>query len=178
MGPHWPGHYFCRFEKHLPQPEINSMRRIHLEITILERQYFVGFYFHDFNGQCEKRNQVSWFRCFQIKKTLKGHNQLWDRTDLDTTFASLKSLYLNLKSNLCIGYISKSASVQPLFHSILDLLLKTSFWANFYPSYYIILSYLVKNSIQRNMNRRGEKRIGAGWEKSPLFTLITREINQ
>ena len=46
------------------------------------------------------------------------------------------------------------------FHSILDLLLKISFWANFYSSYYIILSYLVKNTIQRNMNRRGEKRVG------------------
>ena len=31
---------------------------------------------------------------------LKGHSQLWDRGDLDTTFASLKSVYLNLKSNL------------------------------------------------------------------------------
>ena len=33
--------------------------------------------------------------------------------------------------------------------AILDLLLKTSFWTNAYPSYYIILSYLVKNSIQK-----------------------------
>ena len=65
-----------------------------------------------------------------------------------------------------------------VFHSIFDLLLKTSFWANFYSSYYIILSYLVRNSIQRNMNRGGEKCIGAGWEKSPLFTKITREMNQ
>ena len=28
-------------------------------------------------------------------------------------------------------------------------------------SIYIILSYLVKNIIQRNMNRRGEKHVGA-----------------
>ena len=29
------------------------------------------------------------------------------------------------------------------------------------------------------MNRRGEKRVGAlRWEKSPLFTKITREMNQ
>ena len=33
--------------------------------------------------------------------------------------------------------------------AILDLLLKTSFWTNAYPSYYISLSYLVKNSIQK-----------------------------
>ena len=65
-----------------------------------------------------------------------------------------------------------------VFHSILDLLLKISFWANFHSSYYILLSYLVKNSSQRNMNRRGEKRVGAGWEKSPSFIKITREMNQ
>ena len=54
MGPHWPGHYFCQFEKHLPQPKINSMRRIHLEITILERQYFVGFIFMISMGNVKK----------------------------------------------------------------------------------------------------------------------------
>ena len=63
-----------------------------------------------------------------------------------------------------------------VFHLILDLLLKISFWANFYLSFYIILSYLAKSSIQRNMNRRGEKRLGAGREKSPSFTKITKEM--
>ena len=38
-----------------------------------------------------------------------------------------------------------------MFHSILDFLQKISFWANFYSSC---------NSIQRNMNRRGEPRKG------------------
>ena len=28
------------------------------------------------------------------------------------------------------------------------------------------------------MNRRGEKRVGAGREKSPSFTKITKEMNQ
>ena len=32
MRSRWPGHYFCRFEKRLPQPEIKSTRPIHLEI--------------------------------------------------------------------------------------------------------------------------------------------------
>ena len=32
MWPHWPGHYFCQFEKRLPQPEIKSTRQKHLEI--------------------------------------------------------------------------------------------------------------------------------------------------
>ena len=36
---------------------------------------------------------------------LKGHSQLQDCADLDTTFASLKIVYLSLKSNLCVGYI-------------------------------------------------------------------------
>ena len=62
-----------------------------------------------------------------------------------------------------------------VFHSIIDL----SFWADFISLYdIIILSYLVKNSIQTNMNRRGEKRVGAERDKSPSFTKITKEMNQ
>ena len=33
MGPRWPAHYFCQIEKRLPQPEIRTTRRIHLEIS-------------------------------------------------------------------------------------------------------------------------------------------------
>ena len=29
MGPRRPGHYFCQFEKRLPQTEIKCTRRIH-----------------------------------------------------------------------------------------------------------------------------------------------------
>ena len=65
-----------------------------------------------------------------------------------------------------------------VFHLILDLLPKTSFWANFNSSYYIISSYLVKNNIQRNMNRGGEKRVSTGQEKSHSFTKTTREMNK
>ena len=65
-----------------------------------------------------------------------------------------------------------------VFLSILDLLQKTTFGTNFNSSYDNILSYLVKNSIQRNTNRRGEKRVGAGRAKSPSFTKITKEMNQ
>ena len=42
-----------------------------------------------------------------------GHSQLKDHADLDTTFVSLKSVYRNPKSNVCIGYIYKSASILP-----------------------------------------------------------------
>ena len=38
-------------------------------------------------------------------ETLKGNSQLWDHADLDTTFASLKSVYLNQKSNIRVGCI-------------------------------------------------------------------------
>ena len=40
-----------------------------------------------------------------MEPQLKGDSQLWDRTDLDTTFASFKSVYLNPKSNIRVGYI-------------------------------------------------------------------------
>ena len=65
-----------------------------------------------------------------------------------------------------------------VFHSILDLLRKTSFWGNVNSSYDIILSYLVKNNIQRNLNRKGEKCVGAGREKSPSLTKIAKKMNQ
>ena len=115
--------------------------------------------------------------CFTVKPCqanpldLAGHSYLWGRADLGTTFVSLKSVYL----------YASDTSRNPLqsclvFHSILDLLLKISFLANLYSSYYIILSSLVNNSIvQRNMNRRGEKRVGAVREKSPSPIKITRE---
>ena len=36
---------------------------------------------------------------------LKGHSQLWDYTGLDSTFVSLKGVYLNPKSNLRVKHI-------------------------------------------------------------------------
>ena len=100
---------------------------------------------------------VRYFSLLYLKIDLKGHSQLWDRADLDTSFASLKSVYLNLKLNVRVRYIKKSAQSCLLFYSILDLLLKTSF---FYSSFYNILSYLIKNSIQRNMNTRRRRARG------------------
>ena len=42
----------------------------------------------------------------QSSYVLKGHSQLCDRADLDTTFASLKSVYLKrLPQPLSVGYI-------------------------------------------------------------------------
>ena len=38
------------------------------------------------------------------RTVLKGHSQQWDGAGLDTTFPSLKSVYLNPKSNLRVGY--------------------------------------------------------------------------
>ena len=48
-----------------------------------------------------------------IRSALREPSQLRNHAELDTTFASLKSVYFNLKSNLCIGYIWKSASILP-----------------------------------------------------------------
>ena len=42
---------------------------------------------------------------YKRMSTLKGHSQPLDRAGLDTTFASLKSVYLNPKSNLRVRYI-------------------------------------------------------------------------
>ena len=55
------------------------------------------------------------FTCRYFKLIIKGHSQLWGRADLDTTFSSLKSVYLNQKSNVCVRYIQKSASILPSF---------------------------------------------------------------
>ena len=43
-------------------------------------------------------------KIYDLSFLLKGHSQLWDRADLDTTFASLKNVSLNPKSNVRVGY--------------------------------------------------------------------------
>ena len=104
VGLCWPRHYFCHFEKRLPQPAIKCTRQI-----------------------------------------------------------------------LALRQILQSCLV---VHSILVLSPKTSFWAHVNWSYDIISSYLVKKSIQSNMNRRGENRVGAWRKKSPSFTRTTKKMNQ
>ena len=104
-------------------------------------------------------------------------DQLWDRDDLDTTFASLKSVYLNPKLNVRVIYIQRSAEILPSV-----LFDPRSFTENLFLSKLLLipLNYFiifVKN-IQRNMNKWGEKGVGAGQKKSPSFTKRTREINQ
>ena len=108
--------------------------------------------------------------------TLNGDifSYIWDRADLDTT-----KEFTSTRNQMCASDTSRNTLQSCLvLHSILYLLQKTFFEANFNSSYDIILSYLVKNSTQRNMKRSGEKRIGAGREKSLSFTKITKEINQ
>ena len=78
---------------------------------------------------------------------------------------------------------ASDASRNPLqsclvFHSILDLLLKTPFGQTFTHLITFFLSYLVKHSIERNMKRRGGKRVGARQEKLLSLTKITRQMNQ
>ena len=76
-------------------------------------------------------------------------------------------MHLEIRSNLAECFIWSSIFCRKPF-----------FWANVNSTYDIILSYLVKNSIQRNMNRRGDKRMGAGQQKLLSFTKITKEMNQ
>ena len=52
--------------------------------------------------------------------SLKGHSQLWDRADLDTSFLTLKKVHPNLESK----FIWKSA---PVFAFFSNLLLKNLF---------------------------------------------------
>ena len=70
----------------------------------------------------------------------KGHSQLWDRTDQDTTFASSKSVYLNPKSNVPFGCIKKSASILSSVSFDPRSFTENFFLANFNSSYDIILS--------------------------------------
>ena len=80
---------------------------------------------------------------------LKGHSHPWDQADLDTSFATLKSIYLKPKSNvhqiqgeICFNYLAHC-----FIRSFLFLLLKNLLLSFFYSFYHIILSSLVKNSM-------------------------------
>ena len=68
---------------------------------------------------------------FRPSGTLKGHSQLWDRADLDTSFLTLKRVHLNLKSKLRVEYVEKSASIFAVFCSIFNLKLKNLFLSVF-----------------------------------------------
>ena len=48
---------------------------------------------------------VRYFSLLYLKIDLKGHSPLWDLANMDTSFANLKSVYLNLKLNIRVGYI-------------------------------------------------------------------------
>ena len=84
---------------------------VHQTLGAADRQSEFEILYYYMRNCCKLIASEQWYL------TLKGHSQLKDRADLDANFASLKSDYLNPKSNLsCL-----------VFDSILDLLLKTSF---------------------------------------------------
>ena len=58
---------------------------------------------------------------------LKGHSQLWDHADLDTSFLTLKKVHPNQKSKC----IRKSASIFAVFCLIFNRLLKNLFLSVF-----------------------------------------------
>ena len=41
LGPRWPGHYFCNFEKRLPKLEIKGTSLIHVEVRSNLAQCFI-----------------------------------------------------------------------------------------------------------------------------------------
>ena len=94
------------------------------------------------------------------------------RADLDTTFASLKSVYLNPKSNVRVEYSQKSALILPSVS--FD---PRSFTENLFLSklLHILLHYSImliwwKTVSTGTWTKEGEKRVGPGREKSPSFT--------
>ena len=95
---------------------------------------------------------VRFFSLLYLKIDLEGHSQLWDRADLDTSFASLNE-------RLSQPEIKCTRRIHLEIRSVLPTVLfdPRSFTENlffFYSSFCNILSYLVKNSIERNMNTR------------------------
>ena len=109
---------------------------------------------------------------------LKGHSQLLGRADLDTTFSSLQSVYINPKSIHASDTSRNTLQSCLLLHLILDLLMKTSFWANFYSSYCTLFYHIwLRTVFKGTWTEEVTKRVGAGRVKSPLFTKITREKN-
>ena len=126
----------------------------HLYLTKLWWQFFQIFFFFFLwrRSLCSNLGGVEPEKPYRA--TLKGHSQLWDRANLDTTFTSFKGVHLN-PNQMHASDTSRNALQSCLaFHTILDLSLKNSFWVNYHSSYNIILSCLVKHSIQRIMKSR------------------------
>ena len=55
--------------------------------------------------------------------SLKGHIQLWDRADLDTSFLTLKRVHLEFRFNLRSVLLDFHSLLKNLFLSVLLLIL-------------------------------------------------------
>ena len=77
MGPRWPGHYFWEFEKLLPQPEIKSTRRIHLEIGFNPTWCFIRSSIFYWKSLLSKLLLIllHYFIIFGLKQYSKKHEQ-------------------------------------------------------------------------------------------------------
>ena len=81
-----------------------------------------------------------------LLNVVKGHSQLWDRADLDTSFRTLKRVHPNPKSK----YIWNAASIFTAFWLIYFWFTeKPVFECAFAHPMMLFLSYLVKNSMDR-----------------------------
>ena len=74
---------------------------------------------------CSRRSDSVLFLLIFLRcpRYLKGTQSALDNTNLDTSFATLKSVYLNPKSNVRVGYIQKSALIFP--NDSFDIVLST-----------------------------------------------------
>ena len=118
----------------------------------------------------------------EISPRCGNPSQLWGRATLDTSFLTLKKGYLNGKSKLRVEYIYKSASIFAVFCAIFNHPLKNRFLSVLlFILWYHFITFGLKHCgsrLQKNMNRRSGKRVGAGRNKSSALAKITGEINQ
>ena len=134
--------------------------------TFFSHHYLIKLYF----AICKYtiRTKIFCYFCAPVSIWPSRNTVSYGNALTSTLLLPVWQAFTSTRNQLCLSDTSR-IPLQPclVFHSILNLILKTSFWANVY-SFHKGLSYFVKHSIQRNMKRSGGTHEGAGQEK--LFT--------
>ena len=110
MWPHWPGHYFCQFEKRLPQLEIKSTRQIHLEIRFNPAWRFIRssiFYWKSLLEQTFT-HPTTLFNHIWLKTVFKG---TWNRRGekrVGGRAGEIAFVYQNNKRNESVHWRAKN----------------------------------------------------------------------
>ena len=106
---------FIRRETQALQKEVSQKMSLHMSSTdflafIVHCNHFLTYkiprtFRVQGSSHKKKKKKNSSRECKRLEtiERLKGHSQLRDCADLDTTFVSLKSVYLNPKSNVRVG---------------------------------------------------------------------------